>query len=108
MVFTLGDLHYVSECKWERKRVGFPQVRLLSDKARTKIEGTYGVVVSISGFVDDINEKVAMSNRQNSVGLDYGHLMAVLEGRTTWSRVVREARKHASRNTGAFYLRFSD
>lgn len=108
VVFTLGELHYVSECKWERRQVGFPQVRLLADKARTKIEGTFGVVLSMSGFVDDINEKVAMGSRQNSVGLDSGHFMAVLEGRMTWSQVVRDARKLASRHTGVFYRRFGE
>lgn len=52
--------------------------------------------------MDDIDEKVAVDNRQDGLEVDASHLiglMAVLEGRTTWSRIVRDARKLASGHT---------
>jgi hypothetical protein len=107
VVFTMGELHCVTECKWTRERIGLPEVRLLAAKASTKLEGTFGVVLSMNGYVEDINAKVSMGGRQNSVGLDASHLMAVLDGRATWAKVVRDARKLASRRTGIFYTPFN-
>lgn len=104
--FALDGQQYLIECKWELEHIGLPAIRDFAEKVRTKAEGTFGVVISMSGFVHDINEKASRGVRLNSVGIDHGHVMAVLEGRKTFSDVVRLAREKASRRT-LFFTSFA-
>lgn len=94
--FVLDGQHYLVECKWEHGPIGLPPLELFSTKVRRKAEGTFGVVLSMSGYVSDINDRASRGERLNCVGLSHQHLMAVLEGRATWSETVRRARRSAS------------
>ncbi len=96
LAFTLDGQHYLVECKWENSRVGLPHVRQFSDKVGTKAVGTFGVFVSMSGFVEDIDLKYAAGRQPNCVGLTHKHLIDIIEGRSTWSAEVRRARRAAS------------
>ena len=94
--FVLDGHHYLVECKWEAAPVGLAPVEHFSTKVRRKAEGTFGVMLSMSGYVENINETASRGERLNCVGLNHQHLMAVLEGRTTWTETVRRARRAAS------------
>jgi hypothetical protein len=96
LAFVLDGQHYLVECKWERQPLGLPPIQLFAGKVRRKAEGTFGVVVSMSGFVGDINEKASCGERLNCIGVTYQHVMAILEGRATWSETIRRARRTAS------------
>ncbi len=100
--FVLGDHHYLVECKWEKDSIGLPPVTLFMSRVRKKAEGTFGIFLSMSGFVSDINSKAHTGERLNCIGLSFEHFMAVLEGRTTWSDVVRYARREASNRSQFF------
>ncbi len=94
--FTIGNIHYHLECKWEEEPIGFPPVRDFMGKVGRKAEGTFGVFLSMSGFVGDINRSAVFGQRLNSVGLTGPQFMNVIEGRTTWSDLVDAARSAAS------------
>jgi len=99
LAFVLDGQHYLTECKWEVSPIGLPAIHLLGAKVGKKAEGTFGVLLSMSGFVADVNEKASRGARLNCVGLVHTQLIAVLEGRTTWTNLVRKARQAASRRS---------
>jgi hypothetical protein len=96
LAFVLGGQHYLVECKWEADPVGLPVVAAFGAKVSRKAEGTFGVLVSMSGFVQNLNETAARGARLNCVGLANHQLISVLEGRTTFAALVRTARASAS------------
>jgi hypothetical protein len=96
LAFTLDAQHYLVECKWEEPPIGLPPIELFATKVSRKAEGTFGVVLSMSGFVADVNEKVSRGARLNCVGVTHMQFMNIIEGRATWSEVVRVARRLAS------------
>ena len=67
-----------------------------SDKVRRKAEGTFGILLSMSGFVTTMNAGATTGSRLNCIGLTARELMLVLEGMTTFARLVRRARAEAS------------
>lgn len=93
---VVNGSHYLVECKWEASPVGFPVVEAFMARVRSKAEGAFGVVLSMSGFVGDINSKAPRGARLNCVGLSHASLMAVLEGRATWAGLLATARRAAS------------
>lgn len=95
--FTLADDHFLVECKWLNEPVGTQTVKLFMNKVREKAEGTFGVFLSMSGYVDDIDAKAITSQRLNAVGLGPSHLMLVLQEKSTWAQLVRDAVKGARR-----------
>jgi hypothetical protein len=96
LAFVLDGQHYLVECKWEQDPVGLPHVNTFAAKVGRKAEGTFGLLLSMSGFVSHINETATRGARLNSVGVGHRELIAVLEGRTTFAAVVRAARGLAS------------
>jgi hypothetical protein len=96
LTFVLDGQHYLMECKWEQRPVGLPALERFATKVRRKAEGTFGVVLSMSGYVRGINVKAARGERLNCVGLTRRHLVRVLGGRATWAETVRRARRAAS------------
>lgn len=96
LAFVLDGQHYLVECKWEREPTGLPHVSAFAAKVARKAEGTFGVLLSMSGFVANINETATRGVRLNCVGVGFRELIDVLEGRTTFAAVVRAGRGLAS------------
>jgi len=102
LAFILDGHHYLVECKWEAAPVGQPVVTLFSGKVARKAVGTFGVVLSMSGFTQTINATASTGEPLRCVGLTYAELIEVLDGRTTFADVVHRARTAASRHA-TFY-----
>jgi hypothetical protein len=96
LAFVLDGQHYLVECKWEKGASGLPHVAAFATKVARKAEGTFGVLLSMTGFVGNINDTATRGTRLNCVGMGSTELMAVLEGRRTFGDVVRRARAQAS------------
>jgi hypothetical protein len=96
LAFTLDGSHYLVECKWEADRTGLPDLHLFTRKVETKAEGTFGVLLSMNGFVADMNDKAQRGDRLKCIGLVGAQFMDVLEGRATWAQLVRDGRRAAS------------
>lgn len=99
LAFTIDSHNYLVECKWEHDPLGLAPLRDFFGKVNSKAEGTFGVMLSMSGFVPDINEKASRGGRLATVGLSYTHLISILEGRTSWLATVQRARQQASRRS---------
>lgn len=99
LAFVLDGHHYLVECRWHRDPQGLPAVREFSDKVRRKAEGTFGVLISMSGFVESINATASQGSRLNCVGVTFREIVHVLEGRMTFAAVVQAARSRASTRT---------
>ena len=102
--FTIDNIHYLLECKWEDEPIGFPAVRDFIGKVQRKAEGTFGVFLSMSGFVSNINTSAGRGQRLNCIGLTGPQFMDVIEGRSTWCQLVDVARRTAS-DRGEFQAR---
>jgi hypothetical protein len=102
LVFSLEHQHFLVECRWRADPQGGPVVREFMEKVRRKAEGTFGVLLSMSGFVRDIDEHASRGTRLNCVGLTGVELMPVLEGHTTFADAVLRARLEAS-SRSTFY-----
>lgn len=98
LAFEISDIHYVAECKWEKKPAGGLELTTISAKARTRPEGTRGVLLSMMGFVEDIEDLAARGQQQNVIGLTGQHLMSVVSGHLSWSDVVLAGWRAASRH----------
>lgn len=96
LAFILDGHHYLVECKWEAQPVGLPIVTAFSAKVARKAEGTFGLLLSMSGFVRNINETATRGSRLNCIGIAHQHLIDALEGRTTFTAIVKAARASAS------------
>ncbi len=96
LAFILDGHHYLVECKWEAQPVGLPVVTAFSAKVARKAEGTFGLLLSMSGFVRNINETATRGSRLNCIGIAHQHLIDALEGRTTFTAIVKAARASAS------------
>lgn len=96
LAFILEGHHYLVECKWEAQPVGLPVVTAFSAKVARKAEGTFGLLLSMSGFVHNINETATRGARLNCIGIAHRHLIDALEGRTTFAAIVKAARASAS------------
>lgn len=96
LAFAMDGQHYLVETKWEAEAVGLPIVTAFAAKISRKAEGTFGVLISMSGFVRNINDTAARGARLNCVGIAHRQIIDVLEGRTTFVDLVRSARASAS------------
>lgn len=92
--FTCRDQHYLVECKWESGPVGVPHVTAFHSKLETRSAGTRGVFLSMSGYTQDIEARILRGRQISQVGLAHDHLMAVIEGRATWTDLVLEAHRN--------------
>jgi hypothetical protein len=99
LAFQLDGQHYLMECRWHLEPQGAPAVRELSAKVARKAEGTFGVLLSMSGFAENINTTASLGSRLNCVGLTFRELMRVLEASATLADEVRHARRTASRRS---------
>lgn len=103
LAFVLDGQHYLVECKWESAPIGQPVITLFSGKVGRKAIGTFGIVLSMSGFTQSINATASTGEPLRCVGITHDELIQVLEGRSTFAEVVRRARTAASRHS-TFYL----
>lgn len=96
LAFDLGPGHYVVECKWLKDPVGDVDISRLTHKIATRPVGVRGVVLSMSGFVRNIDVLVQRGGQQHCIGLDQQHLMSILEGRSSWADLVVRGWREAS------------
>lgn len=96
LAFDLGPGHYLVECKWLKEPVGDVDVSRLTHKIATRPVGVRGVVLSMSGFVRNIEALVQRGGQQHCIGLDQQHLMSILEGRASWADLVVRGWRDAS------------
>lgn len=99
--FTLDQLHYLLEAKWEKKPTTREQLDAFRAKVGEKADTTLGLFVAIEGFEATALEK-HNGRRSPLLLMDGGDLLAVLEQRVDLADLLRAKRRHAAM-TGEIY-----
>lgn len=93
--FTLDNMDYLLEAKWQSEPIDSPDVTVFSDKVDNKLDNTLGLLVSMNGFTER-----AISNnhkhRPNVLLLDGGDLAAVLERAIDLPELISKKKIHAA------------
>ena len=108
--FTLDNMDYLLEAKWQSEPIDSPDVTVFSDKVDNKLDNTLGLLVSMNGFTER-----AISNnhkhRPNVLLLDGGDLAAVLERAIDLPELISKKKIHAAQTgeimVSAFQLVYS-
>lgn len=79
--FHYGGFDYVVEARWRAEKFSKNDLRVFKGKVDHKIESTRGLVVSITGFQDEIARHIRDTGPANVIFFDGYDLALVLEGR---------------------------
>lgn len=108
--FTLDNMDYLLEAKWQSKPIDAPEVVIFSDKVDNKLDNTLGVFISMSGFT-----KRAINNnhrhRPNVLLMDGSDLAAILDRAIDLPELIAKKKIHAAQTgeimISAFQLVYS-
>lgn len=81
VAFTASGVRYILEAKWESKKTDTGHVAKLQKRVRQRLIGTFGILLSMSGYSDAALADVAHGERLEVLLLDSEHLEAMLDGR---------------------------
>lgn len=100
--FTLDGTDYLFEAKWEKDPVDRATLDVFSSKIGRKLDNTLGLLLSMSGFIQNAIAK--HSDRRATILLMDGYdLQAVLEQRIDFVEMLRRKRRHAAETGSIFY-----
>ena len=100
--FTFDSTDYLLEAKWQDKLITASEIDSLSGKLARRLDNTLGLYVSINGYSEDA-VAVHSSGRRLIILMDGADLMAVLEGRIDFVRLLLSKRRAAAQ-TGNIFL----
>lgn len=81
--FNFGGFDYLVEARWRKTQPSLDELLAFKGKVDRKIESTRGVVISVSGFRNDVVERLRQAGPANLVLIDGYDLNLVLEGRVS-------------------------
>jgi len=81
--FNFGGFDYLVEARWRKTQPSLGDLLAFKGKVDRKIESTRGVVVSLSGFRNDVVERLRQARPANLVLIDGYDLNLILEGRVS-------------------------
>lgn len=99
---TVEGTTYLVELKFTNEQTGAPDVDTFLAKINDKADNTMGVMVSMAGY-SSVAVQQASGRRTPIILMDYGHVMALLQGTWTLPEIVARLRRHVSQ-TGEAYL----
>jgi len=94
--FEFKSSTYLLEARWRNKPANESDLLVLSERVRSRIEGTKGVFISVSGYSSEAVPAFVKGRRPNIILLDGTHIMAVLEGRITLVSMLEKMLRVAS------------
>ncbi|MGI5506353.1 restriction endonuclease [Lentzea sp. CA-135723] len=80
VMFSVSGVRYVLEAKWQKPKADTGQIAKLQKRVRQRLAGTYGVVLSMSGFSSEALAEVSDGERLEVLLLDASHWEAMLTG----------------------------
>lgn len=107
MIFAVGGAHYVLEAKWLSKKVDTGAIAKLQKRVRQRLVGTYGVLLSMSGYSPEALAEIKDGERLEVMLLDRSHWEAMLSGQISPGRLFGLVRGHAAFR-GEAYAPLSD
>lgn len=99
--FTLDNTEFLFEAKWVSNPINKAELAVFKDKVKTKLENTLGLFLSINGFSED--GLIAFQAQDKVVILmDGSDLMAILEDRISFPKLINRKKQIASREGKIF------
>ena len=104
--FTFESTDYLLEAKWQEKLITASDIDPLLGKLSRRLDNTLGLYLSVNGYSEDA-VSVHSSGRRLILLMDGTDLMAVLEGRIDFVRLLLRKRRAAAQ-TGNIYLKVQE
>ena len=102
--FSLEGTEYLFEAKWQKEFVNKADLAVFTDKVKTKLENTLGVMLSINGYSSD-GVAAHQAGGSSILLMDGGDLMAVFEERIDFTSLLLRKKRHAAQ-TGNIYVNY--
>jgi hypothetical protein len=102
VAFTIGDVRYILEAKWEKSKADTGELSKLQRRVRQRLSGTYGIFLSMAGYSPDALSEVSLGERLEVLLLDAEHLEALLAGRISPQQLLTLVRDSAAFHGRAF------
>jgi Holliday junction resolvase-like predicted endonuclease len=96
VIFTVDGVHYVLEAKWLSAKVDTGAIAKLQKRVRQRLAGTYGVLLSMSGYSQEALAEVKDGERLEVMLLDQSHWEAMLSGQVPPARLFGLVRSYAA------------
>ena len=93
--FTLDNMDYLLEAKWQSAPIDAPDISIFSDKVDNKLDNTLGLLISMNGFT----ERAVSNNRKhrpNILLMDGRDLAAILERTIDLPELISKKKIHAA------------
>jgi Holliday junction resolvase-like predicted endonuclease len=104
VIFTVDGVHYVLEAKWLSIKVDTGAIAKLQKRVRQRLAGTYGVLLSMSGYSPEALAEVKDGERLEVMLLDQSHWEAMLGGQVPPARLFGLVRSYAAFHGEAYAL----
>lgn len=96
VIFTVDGINYVLEAKWLAEKADTGVIAKLQKRVSQRLVGTYGVLLSMSGFSPDALAEITDGQRLEILLFDQSHWEAMVNGHVTPARLLALARGHAA------------
>jgi hypothetical protein len=102
VVLATADARFVLEAKWHTPPLPAAAIAKLFDRLRSRAAGTFGVVLSMSGYTRGATDEASHSKWPNILLLDRSHFEAMLCGLISPADLLGAALRHASYAGGTY------
>lgn len=96
VIFTVDGAHYVLEAKWQSEKIDTGVIAKLQKRVRQRLAGTYGVLLSMSGYSPNALAEVKDGERLEVMLLDQSHWEATLGGQISPAKLLGLVRSYAA------------
>lgn len=102
--FTLNNTEYLFEAKWTTQPINKADLVIFEHKVKSKLENTLGLFLSINGFSEE-GLTAFQANDKVVILMDGSDLMAIFDGRISFTDLIDRKKKIASRE-GRIFVRY--
>lgn len=101
--FAFGGFDYLVEARWRKDRPTLHDLLAFKGKVDRKIESTRGMVISITGFDEEVVQRLREAGPANLILVDGYDLTLILEGRVSLTDALQAKIERAAQE-GAVYF----
>ncbi|NUR31328.1 MAG: hypothetical protein HOV83_36715 [Catenulispora sp.] len=102
VAFAVGGRRFIAEAKWTATPTNVEPIAKLNDRLSSRGEGTWGVIVSMSGYTAPVLDQAAHSKWPRILLLDRAHVEAILSGLIDATALLDRLLDHAAFEGGSY------
>lgn len=103
VAFELGNKHFILEAKWESDPINNDPTSKIKNNLERRFEGTFGIIISMSGYTEVAVKKLEKSRLKNVLLLNREHFDSMIAGFIPPEEMIKQILKIAS-TKGIFYI----